>query len=255
MEATISFRDQSFRVDLSQPIDISIPLHAGKQNVNAFHLPPVKMEPFRIGNFIGSVNEGGACNVNNIFFNPHGNGTHTECVGHISKENFTINQCLKRFFFFARLVSVTPKEQDGNKIITLKQIKEQVEPGNAMQQALVPEALIIRTLPNEPDKLTRQYSGTDPAHLHHEAAKWMAEKSIEHILLDLPSVDREDDGGKLLAHHEFWKYPHQTRMNATITELVYVPSSIPDGYYFLNIQIASFENDASPSKPVLFKIS
>ena len=102
--------------------------------------------------------------------------------------------------------------------------------------------------------MNRQYSGSNPAYLSEDAAAWMAEAGVNHLLLDLPSVDREDDGGKLLAHHAFWKYPFDTRRNATITELIFVQDSIPDGTYLLNLQIASFENDASPSKPVLYKI-
>ncbi len=43
-------------------------------------------------------------------------------------------------------------------------------------------------------------------------------------------------------------------MNATITEMIYVSDEVEDGDYILNLQIASFENDASPSKPVLYKI-
>ena len=34
----------------------------------------------------------------------------------------------------------------------------------------------------------------------------------------------------------------------------YVENKILDGNYILNLQIASFENDASPSKPILYKI-
>jgi len=225
--------------------------------VNAFHLPPVKIEPFRIGSFVGDVNAGGSCNVNNIFFNPHGNGTHTECVGHISKEKFTINQCLKNFFFIAQLITIKPEEQNNDKMISKELVDTAIKNSPfTLHPSPFPSvnALIIRTLPNEPDKMNRQYSNTNPPFLHHEAAKWIFEQGVEHLLIDLPSVDREDDGGKLLAHHEFWQYPHQTRLNCTITELVYVPSSVPDGIYFLNLQIASFENDASPSKPVLFRI-
>jgi hypothetical protein len=33
-----------------------------------------------------------------------------------------------------------------------------------------------------------------------------------------------------------------------------VPNSVEDGEYFLNLQIAPFENDATPSKPILYKI-
>ena len=264
MLTKITFNNVTIAVDLHQPIDISIPLKAGNDNVNAFHLPPLTIAPFRIGSFIGNVNEGGSCNVNNILFNPHGNGTHTECVGHISKEKITINQCLQNFFFFAQLITITPEEKEIDKIITQEQVTSailntQYSIHNTQfpipnSQHPNPDALIIRTLPNGSDKINKHYSGTNPPYLHHEAAKWICDQGIEHLLLDLPSVDKEEDGGKLLAHHHYWQYPDNTRPQATITELIYVPASIPDGYYLLNLQIASFENDASPSKPLLFKL-
>jgi hypothetical protein len=43
-------------------------------------------------------------------------------------------------------------------------------------------------------------------------------------------------------------------MDATITEMVFVPDAVADGIYLLNIQIASLETDASPSKPVLYPL-
>ena len=43
-------------------------------------------------------------------------------------------------------------------------------------------------------------------------------------------------------------------MDATITEMIFVQDAIEDGTYLLNLQIASFENDASPSKPILYAI-
>jgi arylformamidase len=249
MKATIEINNQSFVVDLSKPIDISLPLNTGVNTVSAFYIPPVVIEPIRIGNFVGSVNEGGACNVNNITFNPHGNGTHTECVGHISKEDYFIRDSLTQYFFKALLVSIEPeKEENGDLVITQKQIE------SVVKGAYDFKALIIRTLPNTEAKETKNYSGTNPAYLHHEAAKYIRKLGIEHLLLDLPSVDREDDGGKLSAHHEFWNYPSAPRLNATITELIYVESSIPDGDYLLNLQFIGIENDASPSRPLLFKL-
>ena len=84
--------------------------------------------------------------------------------------------------------------------------------------------------------------------------EYIVEQGIEHLLIDLPSVDRESDEGKLLAHKAFWKFPNQIREQSTITELIYVPNKVKDGLFLLNIQIASFEIDASPSKPVLYKL-
>jgi hypothetical protein len=43
-------------------------------------------------------------------------------------------------------------------------------------------------------------------------------------------------------------------MDATITEFIFVPNTVLDGTYFLNLQIAPFENDATPSKPILYKV-
>jgi hypothetical protein len=60
-----------------------------------------------------------------------------------------------------------------------------------------PQAIVIRTLPNDTDKLSRKYSHTDPP-FWLKAALFLHESGIQH-LIDLPSVDKEKDEGKLLA--------------------------------------------------------
>lgn len=75
-----------------------------------------------------------------------------------------------------------------------------------------------------------------------------------HLLIDLPSVDKEHDGGKLTAHKTFWNYPKAPRKEATITEMIFVPNAVKDGLYLLNLQVAPFENDASPSRPVIYPL-
>ena len=86
-----------------------------------------------------------------------------------------------------------------------------------------------------------------------EAARFLVDKGVEHLLVDLPSVDKERDGGVLAAHRAFWNFDGKMRKRATITEFVYVSNKIEDGTYFLNLQVAPFENDASPSRPVLYR--
>lgn len=246
MKTNIRYKTKNLEVDLSKPIDISIPLSAGKENVTAFFIPPPQIQPFQVGNFIGSISEGGSCNVNNIFFNPHGNGTHTECLGHITKEKYTINECLKQFFFLAQLITINPVEfSNKDKVVTKEQIQNVIQHNDI-------DALIIRTLPNGDFKINKQYSGTNPTYLHWEAAEYIKSIGIKHLLVDFPSVDKEDDGGILIAHHSFWQYPDNPRLDATISELIYVKENVKDAFYLLNIQIASFQNDASPSKPVLY---
>jgi len=244
MKALISFGAKQFSVDLSATIDLSIPIMQGEKNVNAFYIAPVTYIPFQAGSFVGDVNQGGSCNVNTITINPHGNGTHTETVGHISKEKYPIRNSLSTFFFFAKVITLTPEKINNDLVMTLDQLKN-VQIENA-------EALVIRTLPNSEEKKTRQYSGTNPAYMTAEAALYLREAGIKHLLLDVPSIDKEDDGGKLSAHHAFWNYPTAPRKDCTITELIFVDEKIADGFYLLELQYAAFDNDASPSRPILY---
>jgi kynurenine formamidase len=244
----------NFEIDLSKPIDISIPLTNTDENPIAWYIEKPVIEPVIFGDWIGKVSEGkSSTNFNNIFFNPHGHGTHTECLGHITREFYSINQCLKQFFFFAKLVTVEPQSIGEDLVITKDEISDALKGSK-------PEAIIIRTLPNLKEKKSRKYSNTNPPYLSEEAAIFIRESEIQHLLIDLPSVDREHDEGKLAAHKGFWNVTNteilnnDARLNATITEMIYVSDEIEDGDYILNLQIVSFENDASPSKPILYKI-
>lgn len=238
-----------YSADLNAPLDISIPLNAGEGNPNCYYTPPVQMDPILGDGFIGSVARGGSCNHQQITLAPHGNGTHTECFGHITEAaEDTINQCLRRFHFLGQLITLTPEIQsNGDAVITWDQV-------NPLVGRLIPEALIIRTLPNGTDKLTRQYSGTNPPYLEEALCGKLKDLGISHLLVDLPSVDREDDKGRLAAHKAFWNFEDNPRKECTITELIYVDHHISDGWYLLNLQIISLESDASPSKPVLYAL-
>jgi kynurenine formamidase len=249
MKATIN----NFQIDLSKPIDISLPLSNTDENPIAWYIEKPEIKPVVFGDWIGKVSEGSSTNFNNIFFNPHGHGTHTECLGHITREFYSINQCLKQFFFTAELISIEPETIGEDLIITKNQIEKTLN-------GKTPEAIIIRTVPNLESKKHKNYSNTNPPYLAEDAATFIREIGIQHLLIDLPSVDREEDEGKLLAHKAFWNVKNvanlneDAQMNCTITEMIFVDDTIKDGSYILNLQIASFENDASPSKPVLYKL-
>jgi kynurenine formamidase len=259
MKATIN----NIQIDLSKPIDISIPLTNTDENPIAWYIQKPEFEPVVFGDWVGKVSAGSSTNFNNIFFNPHGHGTHTECLGHITREFYSINQCLTQFFFTAKLISIIPENINGDLVITKKQIQRHFVISTQEKSHLQihnPQAIIIRTLPNLESKKHKNYSNTNPPYLSEEAAIYIREIGIQHLLIDLPSVDREEDEGKLLAHKAFWNVKDvnnlndDARLNCTITEMIFVKDAIVDGSYFLNIQIASFENDASPSKPILYKI-
>lgn len=247
MKAVINVNSRTYAIYINEPLDISIPLRASKNNVNAWYLDEPTIEPVKMDDWIGSVAEGSPVNFNNIQFNPHAHGTHTECVGHITEKKYSVNKCLKQFFFVAEVVTVAPEKVGEDFVISAKQLRYAI--GNKKR-----EAVIIRTLPNMKDKLEMQYSNTNPPYLLEEAAEYLKGKGVKHLLIDLPSVDKEKDEGKLLAHNAFWNTAGEIRTEATITELIFVPNTIKDGKYILNLQIAPFENDATPSKPVLYKL-
>ena len=254
MTATFEISGEAFKADLDHPIDISIPLHPN--GPRAWYVDKMIIEPVMTERFIGSVAQGGAVNFRNIAFNPHGHGTHTETVGHIDNEIVSINKTLTKFFFTARLISITPSsfsgkeepfKKHGDLIITKDSIQKHLEDKKC-------DALVVRTFPNTSEKLSKNYSNTNPAYFEPEALTYMREIGIKHLLTDLPSVDREEDGGKLLAHRAFWHGDRKDDRECTITEFVYIPEPVADGFYLLNLQISPFENDASPSKPVLYKL-
>lgn len=250
MKASIEFKSKQYQIDLSQPLDIALPLRDGAENVTAWYCAAPRFEAVMTEHFTGDVRLGGAVNFRDIYFNPHGHGTHTECVGHISKEIFSLRNCLQDFNMPVQLLSIEPEVQaNGDRLITAAQIAE----GLLNKTVNIP-ALIIRTLPNTADKLSFQYSNTNPAYLAPEAMKLIVAAGIEHLMIDTPSVDREEDGGALLGHHIFWNYPENPRIHCTITELVFVSNEIKDGIYWLQLGVAAFENDAAPSRPLLFEL-
>ena len=235
-------------IDLSQGIDLSIPLSNDEKNPLAWQMEPPVFDPVKGNDWIGLVKEGGAVNFRNISFNPHGHGTHTECLGHITPKIYSINQNLNQFFYQAVVITVKPEKQGEDLIITESLL-------SSLQKYSSVEALIIRTIPNTEEKKSREYSGTNPAYFDLSCLEIINQLDIKHLLIDLPSVDKEDDGGKVAFHHGFWKVPDNPRFDRTITELIYVPNTVKDGEYLLNLQVAPFENDAAPSRPVLFAIS
>jgi arylformamidase len=240
-------------IDTNLPLDISIPLSNNVKNPRAWYVDLPVFEPVMENGFIGSVANGGSVNFRNIYFNPHGHGTHTECLGHITPEVFSVNSSMKNYFFITEVITIeptiqiNPNDQKEDRII----LKEDLI--NALKGKTC-EALVLRTSPNIIQKKHTNYTQSNPVYLHVDCVDVLNQAGVKHFLLDLPSVDREEDGGALLFHHAFWQVPGNPQFDKTITEMIFVDNAILDGNYILEMQIAPFENDASPSRPVLYKI-
>lgn len=251
-----------------KPLDISIPLHFNGPQPNSYGVPFAQSHAFEGGGFVGDVRRGGSCNFEVYTFIPHCNGTHTECVGHITRDRVSIHERLKDSLIPATLITIMPRSPhevpdtynpefnpDDLIIDRISLEKAVTSTGNEFLSAL-----IIRTLPNPEDKQFRDYTQHSAPFFSIEAMSYVRSLGVKHLLIDTPSVDRMLDEGKLTAHHIYFEIPagknKETQpVDYTITEFIRVPDEITDGIYLLNLQVAPFMSDASPSRPQLYPLS
>ncbi len=247
MKADIFIDSNSYSINLQEGIDLSIPFRNDGQGVLAWYLNHPVFKPVIGEGFVGEVKQGGSVNFFDLTINPHGQGTHTECVGHISDKQESINQNISSFFALAHVITVSGSLTEQGMQIGLEEVQTTLVNPKV-------KAVIFRTSPNPTAKRSTNYSNAHAPFLAPELAAWLREFGIEHLLIDQPSVDPEEDGGALAAHHAFWNYPKATCFEKTITELIYVPNEVKDGLYILNLQVAPIENDAAPSRPLIYKL-
>lgn len=245
MKCTIEHGGATFAVDFSKGIDLSSVLGIPGKEMKAWWADDVKISPVVNGDWIGSVAEGAPVNFFNIRFNPHGNGSHTETYGHISPKKESVHDAFTKYHFVARVVKLKPEQRGEDEVVPLQAVLDKNLDWNGV------EALIIKT-GNYPEG--HDFSGTNAPYFEPELLAYIRDKGVQHVLVDTPSVDREEDEGKLLSHHAFWNYPEAPREGCTISELLRIPDSTDEGLYLLNIQVASFANDAAPCRPVIYRL-
>ncbi len=284
MIISIENNGQTFKFDESKPLNIAIPLNFNGKQPNAYGVEIAISKAYKAGEIVGDTRRGGSVNFEQITFIPHCNGTHTECVGHITHERISVNDCLQDAFMLAQVISIEPENaqeseetyavelNESDKLITRNAIEKALNnfkfqianfrlEENLKSQISNFKSLIIRTLPNDESKFSRTYLQNIPPFFTTEAMEYISELNIKHLLVDMPSIDRIFDEGKLSNHRIFWNIEQESFeisvesfINRTITELIYVSNEIADGDYLLNLQIAPFQSDAAPSRPILFKL-
>lgn len=271
MKISAEIGDRRYTVDLQAARPIAIPLDFSGPQPNHFGVSRAAQSAVEAGEFVGDTRRGGSCNVARLSLIPHCNGTHTESVGHIVDERLPVGSLAATALFPAILVTVPVVEARGTDesyrpepdhhdwLMTRRDLATAVEP----LRPFPAEALVIRTRPNREEKKTLAW-GDDrqPAFLTMEAMRWIVDQGFDHLLLDMPSVDKMYDEGLLTNHHIFWNVPEGTHQQTpttaghrTITEMVFVEDEIADGRYLLNLQFAAFQSDAAPSRPILFPLT
>lgn len=267
--ATLEIGGQRFVADLRKPHDLAIALQFDAVQPRWFGAPPAHSAPLVSGRFSGEVKSGASCNCSTLTLTPHCDGTHTECAGHLTLEQLEARNVVPAGFLTALLITVTPTpaRETEESSRPAPRANDLLITGGALTRAwpaaprFVPQALIVRTLPNSPEKRARNYGTQPAAFLSLPAASLLVARGIEHLVLDVPSADRADDGGQLSAHREFFGLPAGsvalaavTRPQCTITELAYIDDGVPDGSYLLSLQIPALGGDAVPSRPLLYPV-
>lgn len=271
MNLNVVISGRSYGVDLSQPKCLAIPLDFTGSQPRFFDARRAASIPLKNQDFVGATPDGGSCNVSEIYLTPHCNGTHTESVGHVVHQPRPVCDALDQSLVPATLITVEPMAaavcgesyrpdpKASDTLITRTQLEGLLgdKPDEEMR------ALAIRVNPNDSAKKSRDYGeGPVPPYFSVEAMCYVAERGIRHLLVDVPSVDRMQDEGRLTNHHIFWDLAEGShdlalagQADKTITEMIYVDDSIPDGLYLLNLQVPAFVSDAAPSRPVLYPLS
>jgi kynurenine formamidase len=247
--------------DLSRPESIAIPLDFDGPQAACFDAPPASARPLHAG--LG-------CNCEMLTLTPHCNGTHTECVGHLTEDKVAVSERVPGGLVFALLVTLepaaaaaTPEDSDplpapGDLLVTAAAL----DAAFRSHGAAAPRAMILRTTQESRRGPHHHYLGPAPApYLSRQAAAWLVDHGIDHVVLDLPSADRAEDGGLLTAHRIFFGLPagsrrarDASRPQASITELAWIAPALPDGPYLLDLQMPAFLSDAAPSRPLLYAV-
>ena len=266
----ISVGQRSYAVDADPVADLSVPLDFHGAQPNHFGAPAARAQALEVGRFVGDAARGGSCNCELVAFVPHCNGTHTECVGHVTADRVSIAQLARNALVPTLVLSVPvygpgecgesadPSPMADDRLVSARGLEEALGRCAGSPQP----AAVIRTLPNDRGKRTRDYSrGPVPAYLSLEAVDLLVGWGVRHLLIDLPSLDRIHDQGRLAGHRRFWGLPAEgvssgdaERPDATITEMIFVPDTVEDGLYALSLQVAPFVADAAPSRPLLFAL-
>ena len=270
MIAELAFGGHKLRVALDRGVSLAIPVDFAASGPRHFGAEAPRATPFAIGSFTGSVATGASANCSSITLTPHCQMTHTESVAHLTREPGDAWRVVPRGMLAAVVVSVTPEPARESTESTDPQpwgtdvliTRRRLRAAWPMVRMADPTAAIIRTLPNEASKRSRDYSAIVPPYLTREAVEWLVEKRIEHLVLDVPSLDRTHDEGRLVGHRLFFGLPpgstargDAARSRATITELAFIPDEVSDGPCALVLAVPAIGGDAVPSQPIVYPLA
>jgi len=208
----------------------------------AFSLPASEREPL-----VAVSNEGGV-NCDLLTLCVHGAGTHTESPRHVYGEGLPAYRAAPDDFILAQVFDCkrVPKSEAKDAYAGQSSDEDFMVERASFEEL---HAGVVAVIARVYDVLVDDFSQSNPAYFSDEAMRHLRAQGVRHFLTDLPSVDRENDGGKVSAHKSFFGSADAER---TITELCDLRALSP-GLYALSLQVPAFESDAAPSRPIVFR--
>jgi kynurenine formamidase len=294
MEAEVKLDGQRFRVDLTDGKSIARTIYvaATKATLDIGAIA-VQSKTYRDGDFVGDMSVGGACNVSVLKINPHCCGTHTETLMHVMPTETsaalpTIDMVAPKGLQLSLVLTLktcslpearacderfTEHAGSDDRLVSAAALRAALAGAaqcmprgyaawDSAKKESLGKSLVIRIAEDDPATVTSPWSfGSDvPPYFTSNAIELLNEQSVEHLLVEFPSIDRLDDGGRLTNHHKFWNIDQESKNlveawpSKTITEMIEISSSIDDGLYLLSIQAPPVRTDAMLSRPVLFQL-
>ncbi|MCU0760341.1 MAG: cyclase family protein [Steroidobacteraceae bacterium] len=268
------------RIDLGSAVSLARPLAFDGGDPLHFGAPAPRRRALQLPGFSGEVARGASCNCATLELTPHCNGTHTESVAHLVLEPLDACEVAPLEPLPALLLSLAPcsagdtdEDSDpvprpGDRLLTRGALRA----AWPAHMPFEPRALVLRTgpptfsaapvrgptLPAVP-----QPSPEDavPPYLSRQLVTELVERGVEHLVVELPSIDRSHDEGRLCGHRLFFGLPpgsvrlaEARRAGCTITEFAQVPVQLADGPCALQLTTPRIAGDAVPSRPLLYRL-
>jgi arylformamidase len=263
---------QRLPIDLAAPVSLARPVRFDGGGPRHFGAPAAHSRPYAAPGFSGEVRRGASCNCATIELTPHCNGTHTESVAHLVDEPLDVCDLVPLGLMPALVVSAAPVDasatdedsdpapQAGDRLLT----RGAVLAGWPATLPFAPRALVLRSAAGEADHDGPGEDADGDAvapYLSRQLVGELVARGIEHLVVDLPSIDRGHDGGRLCGHRLFFGLPpgstrlaQATRRACTVTEYARIPAALADGPCALQLTLPRLAGDAVPSRPLAFRL-
>ena len=236
-----------------------------------FGAPRASARPLRAGDSAAASTRGASCNCEVITLTPHCNGTHTECVGHLTRERARRQGVIPRRLLLAVLLTSSRSSPAT--------ARESSDPAPRADDLLITRGALERAWPappaprlqarardphaaqRAPTSRTRDYAPRRRRTCRARRRSWLVERGIVHLVSMCPrsTAAAMGAGSPRTASSSACRRGAARSLEAaaarsTITELAFVPDALADGWYLLSLQVPALGGDAVPCRPLLYPL-